>query len=166
MPDTHGIRPVSPDDASALATIYNHYIRRSTATFEVDEISADEMRRRIQQIAPAHPYFVHETQGHIDGYCYAHPWKERAAFSATWETTVYLHPESRGQKLGLLLMNHLIDACRQSSRCHALVACVTGENIASITLHERLGFVQTSHFYEVGYKFGRWLDIIDLELLF
>lgn len=165
MHKSSSIRPVSIDDAPALASIYNYYIKHTTATFEVAEITGSEMCRRISLIAANHPFYVHESDGRVDGYCYAHPWKERAAFASTWETTVYIAPESTGKGLGLLLMCHLIDACRRRAACHALVACITGDNTASIALHEKLGFVQTSHFREVGNKFGRWLDIVDLELL-
>lgn len=61
-------------------------------------------------------------------------------------------------------MERLIDECRQRG-AHVLVACITGGNEASIKLHERMGFEQVSHFRQVGRKFGRWLDVVDLQLI-
>ena len=60
-------------------------------------------------------------------------------------------------------MRRLIEECRRKG-CRVLVACITGCNEPSIALHKKLGFVQVSHFHNVGYKFGRWLDVVDLEM--
>ena len=158
------IRPVRPDDAAAIAAIYNPYVTGSNATFETESVTAAEMRRRVEDIAAHCPYRVHETGGEVDAYCYAHPWKQRAAYSATWETTVYVAPDRHGQGIATRLMAELIVRCRDLG-CHALVACITGGNAASIALHERLGFVQVSRFREVGRKGGEWLDVVDYELL-
>lgn len=97
-------------------------------------------------------------------YCYAHLWKEREAYSKTLETTVYLAPEACHKGIGPLLMTHLIDECRRQGY-HALIACITADNLSSLRFHQRLGFRQVSRFSEVGRKFDRWLDVIDLELI-
>lgn len=98
------------------------------------------------------------------GYCYAHPWKERAAYSNTLETTIYLHPDFKGRGTGTALMDRLVADCRRMG-FKALIACITGENEASIAFHRKLGFEQASLFRSVGYKHGRWLDVVDMELL-
>lgn len=79
-------------------------------------------------------------------------------------TTVYLTPEACHKGIGPLLMTHLIDECRRQGY-HALIACITADNLSSLRFHHRLGFRQVSRFSEVGLKFGRWLDVIDLELI-
>ena len=61
-------------------------------------------------------------------------------------------------------MTHLIDECRRQGY-HALIACITADNLSSLRFHQRLGFRQVSRFPKVGRKFGRWLDVIDLELI-
>lgn len=61
-------------------------------------------------------------------------------------------------------MTHLIDECRRQGY-HALIACITADNYPSLRMHESLGFRQVSRFPKVGRKFGRWLDVIDLELI-
>lgn len=159
------IRHVDLSDAKAITDIYNVYVTQSTATFETEPVTTAEMRRWVEEISAAHPYFVYEEEGRVVGYCYAHPWWERAAYRHTWETTVYLAPGRERRGLGRLLMEHLIAACRDAHDCHALIACITAENAPSIRLHERLGFRQVSRFEQVGRKQGRWLDVVDYELL-
>lgn len=158
------VRPVRTDDAEAIADIYRHYVTDTTTSFEVTPPSAGEMRRRITAISAAHPYLVCEMDGKVAGYCYVHPWKERAAYSATMETTIYLSPDVRGHGLGRMMMGRLLAECR-SRGYHALIACITAENDESCRFHESIGFVKVSHFREVGHKFGRVLDVVDYEML-
>lgn len=158
------IRSVRNDDATAIAHIYNGYISHSVASFETRTLSPGEMALRIGQIAAQYPYLVFEQKGIVAGYAYAHPWKERAAYHITWETTVYVHPAHLHQGIGEQLMRHLVDDCRKAG-CHALIACITGGNTASCRLHEKIGFRQVSLFREVGEKFGALLDVVDYELL-
>ena len=86
------IREVTPHDADAITAIYNEYILHSTISFETEPLTPETMRDRIVHIADHYPYFVAEEAGTVVGYCYAHPWKERAAYGHTLETTVYLSP--------------------------------------------------------------------------
>ena len=79
-------------------------------------------------------------------------------------TTVYLTPEACHKGIDPLLMTHLIDECRRQGY-HALIACITADNLSSLRFHQRLCFRQVSRFSEVGRKFGRRLDVIDLELV-
>lgn len=159
------IREVKPqEDAAAITAIYNEYILHSTISFETEPLTIEAMRDRIAHIAETYPYFVAEEEGVITGYCYAHPWKERAAYGHTLETTVYLSPEYQSRGTGRQLMSRLIDECRHRGY-RALIACITGNNEASRTFHARLGFKQVSLFTEVGYKLGQWLDVVDYELL-
>ena len=158
------IRKAQPADAGAIAAIYNDYVTNSTASFETRPVSTQEMRRRIAGVAARHPYYVCEEDGEILGFCYAHPWKERAAYLHTWETTVYIARSHCGKGIGRQLMETLIDACRNAG-CHALVACITGGNTASTALHRRLGFRQASLFKGVGCKHGQRPGVVDYELL-
>lgn len=157
------IREVTPDDAAAIVDIYNHYITKTTVTFETTPLTPDQMRQRILDISSHFPYLVYELQGRVAGYAYVHPWKERAAFAHTLETTVYLAPDAKHEGIGSKLMQPIIDYCRQRGY-RVLVACITAENQESIDFHKRLGFTQASLFHNVGYKFGRWLDVVDMEM--
>lgn len=162
---THAmIRSVTTQDAEAIADIYNAYVTGSVASFEVEPVSRLEMSRRIDEVSSRYPWLVYEADGTVCGFCYAHQWKLRAAYERTWETTVYVAPASVGRGVGKRLMERLIEECRRAG-ARVLVACITGGNESSIGLHRGLGFSQASHFCQVGHKFGRWLDVVDFQLL-
>ncbi len=158
------IRQVKLSDTEAIAGIYNEYIQHSTASFETETLTPEEMGMRISAFSSVCPYFVFEEDGRVVGYCYAHPWKERAAYAGTYETTVYIHPAYLHRGIGKALMAKLIESCRQRG-FRALIACITAENEASVSLHLGLGFEKVSHFRQVGRKFGRLLDVVDLEYI-
>lgn len=110
------IRRVELQDAKAITTIYNEYVRHSVATFETEPLREEDMRNRIAGIAVRFPYFVYEEEGKVVGYCYAHLWKERAAYRHTLETTVYLAPGYEGKGIGRELMERLIEECRRDEK--------------------------------------------------
>ncbi len=158
------IRYANLQDAGAIVGIYNEYIINSVVTFETEPLCEEEMRTRMGGILDHYPYFVYEEDGKVVGFCYAHPWKERAAYRYTLETTVYLSSSHVGKGLGRSLMERLINECRNCGY-KALIACITAENEASVALHTKLDFEKVSHFEKVGLKFGRWLDVVDYELV-
>lgn len=153
-----------------ITVIYNYYVQNTTSTFDVEPLSMEEMREHMAHIAAEFPFFIYEEQGkneeqgRVKGYCYAHPWKTKPAYSKTLETTIYLSPDSRNRGIGTALMTALIDESRRRGYV-GLIACITAENQESCRFHERLGFLQVSLFKKVGYKFGRYLDVADYELL-
>ena len=83
-------RNVTPEDAAEICRIYNPYVTDTTISFEQEPLSVEEMAQRIKDISSEYPYIVCEADGCIAGYCYVHPWKERAAYGGTMETTIYL----------------------------------------------------------------------------
>lgn len=157
------IRKVRPEDYGEIAEIYRHYVEDTDISFELVAPTVEEMERRIESFAAKYPCIVCEVDGHIAGYCYAHAWKERPAYSRTLETTVYLSPRFTGRGIGTALMKRLIADCRETG-FGALIACITRGNEASCRMHERLGFTQASLFLGVGMKFGRSLDVVDYQL--
>lgn len=159
-----GIRAVRPEDAAEICRIYNPYITDTNISFESEPIGEREMAERICEISRYCPYLVYEECGRVVGYCYVHPWKIRAAYSPTMESSVYLSPEVKGRGIGRELMRALIDACREL-KVHSIIACITADNHESIRFHERLGFQQVSFFREVGRKHEQWLDVVDLQLM-
>lgn len=158
------IRPVKTEDAESIAAIYNEYILNTDISFETDAVTTEEMRLRIYEISTKFPYFVFEIDGKVVGYCYAHLWKSRAAYKHTLETTVYIAKSYQGQGIGRKLMEKLIESCKQQGY-KVLIACITEDNQKSCQMHEKLGFKQVSHFEKVGCKFGRWLGVLDFELI-
>ena len=159
------IRPIRIEDAAAVAAIYNHYIEHSTATFDTEPLSDRQMLSRLEAIVGRRPGYVSLSEaGEFQGYAYAHPWKEKAAYRYTLETTIYLAPRFVGQCIGRALLSHLVEGCRREGY-RSLIACITQGNVASEVLHRKMGFRPVSRFVQVGTKFGRWIDVADYQLL-
>lgn len=153
------IRAIVDADCEDVARIYNHYIRDTIVTFEEDAVTSDVMRARVREVAArGFPWLVAERAGHVLGYAYATPWKQRSAYRFSVESTVYLAADSTGQRLGSLLYAELIRLLQQSE-VHAVVGGISLPNAASVALHEKLGFRKVGHFREVGRKFDRWIDV-------
>jgi phosphinothricin acetyltransferase len=159
------IRPAPVSDAPALAGIYNHYVLNTVVTFEEEAVSAEDMAQRIRDTLEAElPWLVWEEDGRVLGYCHASKWKSRCAYRFALETTVYLDPDATGRGLGTKLYTALIDTLRPT-RMHALIGGIALPNDASVALHEKLGFQKIGQFREVGWKFGRWVDVGYWELM-
>lgn len=157
------IRKVKTDDAADIVEIYNYYIEETTVSFETTPLTVKQMGERITEISRLFPYFVYEIDGRVAGYAYVHKWKERAAYSNTLETTIYLDRNVKHKGIGTELMRRIICECRNCG-FRVLIACITGENSESIEFHKSLGFSKASLFHNVGEKFGRFLDVVDMEL--
>lgn len=158
------IRPASEADLEAIAAIYGHHVRNSAATFELEAPDAQEMgRRRADIVQRGLPYFVAEVGGKVAGYGYAGAYRPRPAYRFTVEDSLYIHPERIGQGLGRLLLDRLIEACKQQG-CRQMVAVIGDSgNAASIGLHERFGFRKVGVLEGVGFKFGRWVDTVLMQ---
>lgn len=153
------IRDAEPRDAGALARIYNPYVLDSTITFEEQAVSDDDMALRVHEVLASDlPWLVHEDDQGIRGFAYASKWKGRCAYRYSVETTVYLDRDATGQGFGHRLYVELLERLR-AKQLHVAIGGIALPNPASIALHERLGFRKVAHFAEVGYKFGRWLDV-------
>ncbi|MDR1407937.1 MAG: GNAT family N-acetyltransferase [Tannerella sp.] len=158
------IRQVKEEDAGVIAAIYNYYVAHTAITFETEPVSGEEMRERIVRISAEYPYFVYEKDGAVAGYSYAALWKKRKAYNRTVESTVYVSPDHRHEGIGTALMTRIISELHRI-QMHAVIACITIPNSESVAMHEKLGFAKASHFRQVGWKFGRWLDVGDWELV-
>lgn len=153
------IRAASVQDADALARIYNHYVLKSTATFEEQAITTPEMDRRIQEVRQgALPWLVAEEDGWVIGYAYASWWKDRSAYRFSVESTIYLEPGARGQGHGSPLYEALLSELRAKS-IHSVIGIIALPNDASLALHEKLGFKKVAHLKEVGWKFEKRIDV-------
>lgn len=159
------IRGIRDDESHAVAEIYNHFVLTSDATFEMGIVNTAEMQRRIQQILNrGYPFLVCELDGEIAGYAYADRYKEREAYRASVELSVYVGSSFKDLGIGTALYEVLIPLLA-SQKCHALMAGISLPNDASVKLHEKFGFKKVAHFSEVGRKFDRWIDVGYWELL-
>jgi L-amino acid N-acyltransferase YncA len=152
------IRPCTPADVAAICNIYNYYIANTVITFEESPVSIVEMQNRIGITTQLFPWLVYEDKGNILGYAYASKWKDRSAYKYTAEVTVYLHHQHCGHGIGSALYKALFEQLARKN-IHALLACISIPNAASEKIHNHFGFRQVAHFREVGFKFGRWLDV-------
>jgi L-amino acid N-acyltransferase YncA len=158
------IRPALLEDAMQIAAIYNLYIAETVVTFEEQEITGEMMAERMRAVLPSLPWLVWEEQDQIVGYAYATPWKQRSAYRHSVESTIYLHPAAVRRGIGTQLYAALIEELG-GRNVHAVVGGIALPNVASTTLHEKLGFNKIAHFREVGRKFNRWVDVGYWELL-
>ena len=159
MPVDTTIRGAVAADGVVLAHIYNHYILNSVVTFEEAIVSAADMTARVAEVSAARlPWLVAEGSGGVVGFAYASRWKGRCAYRYSVETTVYLEPSAAGQGLGTALYAALIARLKELG-CHAMIGGIALPNAASVALHEKFGMRQVAHFAEVGFKFGRWVDV-------
>lgn len=154
------IRHATGADAEAVAAIYNHYIEHDVATFELDPVQADAVRGRIEAVlARGLPWLVAvDAEAAVVGYAYAAPWRERAAYRHSVESSIYLAHDRTGTGIGRQLYGALQEAL-DALDVHAVIGGVSLPNRASVALHEALGFTQVAHFRQVGRKFGRWIDV-------
>ncbi|MFN3322692.1 MAG: GNAT family N-acetyltransferase [Bryobacteraceae bacterium] len=162
------VRPAAGADVAAIARIYGHYVLHSSATFEIEPPSAEEMAaRRSGMVALGLPYLVAESGGGVVGYAYASPYRPRAAYRFTVEDSVYVDPEQVGRGYGCALLGALIGECRRGPWRQMIAVIGGGDNEASIRLHRRFAFREAGTLAGVGCKFNRWIDtiLIQRELL-
>ena len=153
------IRVVSNGDSAAIADIYNHYVTNTIVTFEEEPVTVVEMSRRIDAaLATSLPWLVAVEAGRVVGYAYASVWKVRPAYRFSAESTVYVDHRATARGIGSALYERLFVALR-SSGVHTVIGGIALPNDASIAIHEKLGMTKVAHFAEVGFKFGRWIDV-------
>ena len=154
------IRPAQHKDASAIADIYNHYIETTFITFEEETVSANTIKERMGDLESGYPWFVHENEdGEITGYAYGSSWHRRSAYCYTAETSIYLRPDQSGKGIGTTLYRRLLEGLKEFG-VHVAIGGAALPNPASVALHEKLGFEKAAHYKAIGWKMGRWIDVV------
>jgi L-amino acid N-acyltransferase YncA len=159
------VRDSRDEDMAGVQAIYAFHVLHGLASFEEEPPSVEELvRRRGDVLARGLPYLVAERDGEIVGYSYAAPYRTRSAYRFTVEDSVYVDHRQSRTGVGHALLSGLIARCRAGG-WHQMIAVIgDSENAASIVLHERLGFRLTGTLRAVGYKFGRWVDSVLMQL--
>jgi phosphinothricin acetyltransferase len=164
MTDAVLVRDAIEADLPAIRDIYNHAVEHTTAIWNETLVDLDN---RIEWFkarkAKGFPVIVAEKDGKVAGYASYGDWRAFDGYRYTVEHSVYVDKDCRGAGLGELLMRALI-ARAADANILVLIAGIEAANAASIKLHEKLGFRVAGTFSEVGTKFGRWLDLICMEL--
>ena len=159
------VRPGRRDDLEGILRIYNHYVRESAATFEVDPVRPADREAWWEEHSSGGRYRVWvatEGDGSVVGWAASSPFRPRAAYATTVETSIYCHAGSVGLGIGSRLYAALFESIRDEDIERA-VAGVTVPNPASVHLHRRFGFRPVGTFHRVGRKFGRYWDVTWFE---
>lgn len=154
------LRAATPADAEAIAAIWNPQIRDTATTFTTEEKTVEGLAREIG----AQPFLVVDLGGQTAGFATYTQFRRGPGYSHTMEHSLALAPWARGQGLGAALLRGLEDHARAAG-VHAMMAGVSGENPAGVAFHERQGYARIAVLPEVGYKFGRWMDLVLLQKL-
>lgn len=158
------IREAVEADLDAINRIYNDEILHGVATWDMEPWPLE--RRQAWFRAPGNPPYVlvAEDDRVVVGFAYLALYRERAGYRFTREDTVYIDPAYQHRGVGRALLGRLIDHAR-AQEVHALVARIESSNEASVALHSAFGFEIVGREREIGHKFGRWLDLLTMELL-
>ncbi len=165
------IRKATPDDAAALLAIYSYYVEYTAISFETEIPTEEEFRSRIVSISSRYPYFVAEEDGEIVGYIYAGVFKGRTAYDWSCESSVYVKKRAGGKGVGKKLYDVLIDTLMEMgiTNVYACIAVPKTEDeyltFQSRDFHDHLGFKTVGTFHDCANKFGRWYDMIWMEMM-
>lgn len=153
------IRSAERGDASRIAAIWNPMIRETAVTFNAVEKSATDIAELIEARQTAgHAFLVAVDHDDIRGFATYNQFRAGIGYARTMEHTVVLAPEANRRGIGRALMTALENHARDRG-VHSMFAGVSGENPAGITFHAALGYVTVGVLPEVGFKFGRWMDL-------
>ena len=160
------VQHATHEDLPGVLAIYNEAVANTTASYDYEPRA---LEHRIawfdDHVKNKLPVFVALSEtGRVAGWSALNRYHDRMGYQFTAENSVYVAADLRGKGIGRLLMRPLVDTARQRG-LHAILAGIDAENEASIRLHASFGFVKVAHFKQVGFKFGRWLDVVYMELL-
>ncbi|MEU1387723.1 MULTISPECIES: N-acetyltransferase family protein [unclassified Nonomuraea] len=159
------IRDLTEDDLPAVTAIYAHYVTGGVATFDETPPGADEWRVKAAALAAAGlPFLVAEDDGAVTGYAYLSQYRPKPAYRHSLEDSIYLAPGSTGRGLGRLLLGELIKRSTTTGARTLIAVIADGGEPASLRLHAAFGFQEAGRLRNVGFKHGRWIDTVLLQL--
>jgi L-amino acid N-acyltransferase len=159
------VRDAREDDLAAVLAIYNDVIATTTAVYRDDPATLGDRREWWQaRTAQGYPVLVAAEDDAVVGFASFGDFRAPPGYRYTVEHSVHVRADRRGSGVGQALMPPLIARARGLGK-HVMMAGVDADNDGSIRFHERLGFERVGHLREVGFKFGRRLDLVFLQLL-
>ena len=156
------LRLATVDDAEPLRVIYNREVVETANTFDLEPRTLSEQEAWITEREGAFGVVVAEIDSRIAGFASLSAYRPRAAYRTTVENSVYVAEWARGEGVGRVLMDELIDVATRRG-FHTIVARIVGGHEASISLHHACGFQVVGTEREVGRKFGKWLDVVVMQ---
>jgi L-amino acid N-acyltransferase YncA len=157
------IRSADIADAEAVCNIYAPFVSNTATSFESVPPETAVMEQRIRHLRARYPWLVFEAGDRVLGYAYASPHRTRHAYQWCVEVSVYIHAEARNCGVGRALYTTLFEILRRQGFVNAY-AGITLPNLASVALHESLGFAPIGVFKQIGFKLGEWHDVAWLHL--
>jgi phosphinothricin acetyltransferase len=158
------IRASHPEDIPEVTAIYAVHVRQGLGSFELTPPDAAEMTRRREAVIGAGlPYLVAELAGRLAGYAYASPFRPRPAYGSTVENSVYVAEWAQRHGVARALLKALIQACEAVGKRQMIAVIGDSGNAASIALHQSVGFQHAGTLKDVGFKRGRWLDVVMMQ---
>ena len=151
------IRPARPDDAPQIAAIWNHAIRHTTITFNPVEKSEAEVADLCARQA-----FVWVDGAQVLGFARYFQFRGGEGYRHTVEHTIMLHPDGHGRGGGRALMEALVTDARDAGM-HSMFAGCSAENPGAVAFHAAIGFAEVATLRQVGFKFGRWIDLVLMQ---
>ncbi|HEY6986233.1 MAG TPA: arsinothricin resistance N-acetyltransferase ArsN1 family B [Rhodanobacteraceae bacterium] len=145
-------------DAAAIADVYSPYVRDTFVSFETEPPDADEMAMRIDRVGPQYPWIKATADGELIGYAYACENRARLAYRWSVDVAVYVRLSAQRKGVGGALYRRLFALLRAQGYVNAF-AGISLPNVASVALHEALGFVPVGVYRRIGYKLGAWRDV-------
>ncbi|AUH53200.1 GNAT family N-acetyltransferase [Chromobacterium sp. ATCC 53434] len=157
------IRDATLEDLAAILDIYNEVIATTTAVYNDDPLTPGEFALWFQdRDAAGYPVLLAEENGRVLGFSSFGDFRVRPGYRFTVEHSVHLTADARGKGIGTALVQALIPRAQALGK-HTMLGAVDADNEGSVRFHEKLGFVQVGRLPQVGFKFGRWLDLIYLQ---
>ncbi|WP_136442842.1 GNAT family N-acetyltransferase [Pacificoceanicola onchidii] len=154
------VREARASDAEEVAALWNTVIDHTAITFTTERKTAAKLAQDIAHRGPL--FLIAESDGHVRGFATAFQFRGGPGYSYTFEHSIQLAPEARGLGAGKALMATLEDNLRRHG-AHSLFAGVSGENPSGVSFHKAIGFHEVAILPEVGFKFGRWMDLVLMQ---
>lgn len=160
------VRTAAAGDTAALQAIYAHHVEHGFGTFEEVAPGLDEMAARREAVeALGLPYLVAEDDAaRVIGFAYAGLFRTRSAYRFTAEDSVYVAPDATGKGVGKALLAAVIEGARAAGYKQLVAVIGDSQNGGSIGVHRALGFKPMGSLEKVGFKRGRWLDVVMMQL--
>ena len=159
------VRPAALQDLPAIQAIYAYHVLNGLASFEEEAPPLEEMRRRYEDVNRQRlPYLVVEDKGEVLGYGYCTLYRARSAYRYTLEDSIYVKHGRHGKGIGKAVLTELIARCTALNYRQMIAVIGDSANASSIAVHASLGFVRSGSLRSSGYKFGRWVDTVFMQL--
>jgi L-amino acid N-acyltransferase len=159
------IRPATEADQEAILDIYNEVVLNNTATFDTDPRTLEKQMEWFRNHKKNHPVLVGEKEGQVIAWASLSPWSDRCAYDTTVEVSVYVNKDYRKQGIGTQLLKQ-VTILGKSVGNHTVLSRITQGNEQSIHIHEKLGYRHVGTMKEVGYKFGNFLDVHMMQIVY